>query len=59
MLQPLVNSVSIYYINRGVNVDFGIARGIGSLLYAVCSSILGALVAQTGSRVVLVAADAL
>ena len=48
VLQPLVNSVSIYYINRGVNVDFGIARGIGSLLYAVCSSILGALVAQTG-----------
>ena len=59
VLQPLVNSVSIYYINRGVNVDFGIARGIGSLLYAVCSSILGALVAQIGSRVVLVAAGIL
>ncbi len=53
VLQPLVNSVSFYYINRGINVDFGIARGIGSLAYAVISSLLGMLIAQTGSRIIL------
>lgn len=53
VLQPLVNSVSVYYINRGVNVDFGIARGIGSLCYAIISSVLGALIARSGSSIIL------
>lgn len=54
ILQPMVNSVSVYYINRGIAVDFGIARGIGSLAYAVAAAVLGTLIAQTGSKIVLV-----
>lgn len=49
VIQPLVNSVSVYYVNRGVSVDFGISRGVGSLSYAAASSILGILVTTWGT----------
>lgn len=55
-LQPLVNSLSVYYINRGVAVNFGVARGIGSVLYAVGASVFGRLiVAAQSSDVILIA----
>lgn len=53
ILQPLVNSVSVYYINQGVELNFGIARGIGSVMYAVVSSVLGKLVAGYGASLIL------
>ncbi|MDO4345491.1 MAG: MFS transporter [Eubacteriales bacterium] len=53
VLQPMVNSVSVYYINRGMDLNFGVARGIGSGSYAVISSVLGALIADRGSAVIL------
>ncbi|MDO5539454.1 MAG: MFS transporter [Eubacteriales bacterium] len=53
ILQPLVNSVSVYYMNRGVDLNFGIARGIGSVMYAVVSSVLGKLVAGYGVSLIL------
>lgn len=49
VVQPLVNSVSIYYVNRGVSVDFGISRAVGSLSYAAASSFLGILVTKLGA----------
>ncbi|MBS6395784.1 MAG: MFS transporter [Clostridiales bacterium] len=49
VIQPLVNSVSVYYVNRGVQMDFGIARGVGSLSYAGASYVLGLLVEHFGS----------
>lgn len=54
--QPLVNSVSIYYVNRGVSVDFGIARGVGSVSYAAASSALGWLIEKKGADVIIFAA---
>lgn len=53
ILQPLVNSVSVYYMNRGIDLNFGIARGIGSVMYAVESSILGKLVVGYGASLIL------
>lgn len=44
VMQPLINSISMYYVNRGVYVDFGIGRGIGSASYAVASTFLGILI---------------
>lgn len=54
VLQPLVNSVSVYYVNRGVELNFGLARGLGSVSYAVVSSTLGRLVERYHSMAVLV-----
>lgn len=53
VIQPLINSVSIYYINQGVPVDFGISRGIGSVSYAVVSSVLGYLTEYKGVNVII------
>ena len=55
VIQPLINSVSVYYVNQGVSVDFGAARGIGSLSYAAASYILGIVVERFGTRSILMA----
>lgn len=55
VIQPLVNSVSVYYVNQGVSVDFGAARGIGSLSYAAASYVLGIAIERFGTRSILVA----
>lgn len=53
VIQPLINSVSVYYVNQGVSVDFGAARGIGSLSYAAASYILGIAVEKFGTKSIL------
>lgn len=53
VIQPLVNSVSVYYVNRGVSVDFGVSRGVGSLSYAAVSSVLGYLVTARGANIIV------
>ncbi len=53
--QPLVNSVSIYYVNQGISVDFGIARGVGSISYAAASSALGYLIERKGVNIIILA----
>lgn len=53
VVQPLVNSVSVYYVNRGVSVDFGISRAVGSLSYAAASSFLGILVTKLGANSII------
>ena len=55
VIQPMINSVSVYYVNQGVSVDFGSARGIGSLSYAAASYILGIVVEKFGTRSILMA----
>ena len=55
VIQPLINSVSVYYVNQGVSVDFGAARGIGSLSYAAASYILGIAVERFGTKSILMA----
>ena len=46
--QPLVNAVNGYYLSRGKSMNFGIARGTGSLGFAVLSWIMGYFVASFG-----------
>lgn len=52
ILQPLVNSVSMYYMNRGEYINFGFARGIGSVTYAGVSFLIGILSEKAGIFVI-------
>lgn len=52
ILQPLVNAVSMYYLNRGEKINFGFARGIGSVAYAGVSYLIGLFAGQAGVIVI-------
>ena len=49
-MTPFVNESSFYYSNKGINVNFGIARGFGSLAYAIVSYIIGIYTKVFGAR---------
>lgn len=46
---PLLNSVSFFYTACNLKVDFGIARGVGSMAYGIISIILGKAVTSFGT----------
>lgn len=52
VMMPVLYSFSFFYENKGVSVNYGVARGCGSMSFAVCSMILGYLVAQFGTSLV-------
>ena len=52
IMMPILYSFSFFYENKGVSVNYGVARGCGSMSYAACSVILGFLVAELGIGVV-------
>lgn len=51
-LQPFVNAFCFYLEKRNVRIKFGIARGIGSLTYAVVAAIIGKLILSIGVKAV-------
>lgn len=53
-VQPLLNAVSFYYINRGVTMNFGLPRSMGSMSYAIVSTLIGYLVEIYGTNVILI-----
>lgn len=52
VMMPVLYSFSFFYENRGVSVNYGVARGCGSLSFAACSMVLGYLLAKFGATVV-------
>ncbi|MFH5837235.1 MFS transporter [Proteiniclasticum sp. C24MP] len=50
-IHPLINSLGMNYINEGIPLNFGFARGMGSLAYAAMSYVLGAAVEQYGTDI--------
>lgn len=50
-IHPLINSLGMNFINEGIPINFGFARGMGSLAYAVMSFILGAAVEKHGTDI--------
>ena len=50
LMMPMVNQASFYYTSRGIPVNFGVARGIGSAVFAVSSFLIGKLAAMLGSN---------
>ena len=55
----MVNVACFYYEHRGTSMNFGFARALGSLAYAVLSAILGKLIAPCGIKVVVIAGIAI
>jgi PPP family 3-phenylpropionic acid transporter len=49
----LITSLAMEHINNGVNVNYSLARGIGSFSYALLSILLGYLVKDLGTKVIL------
>ena len=49
VMQPILNSFSFYYKSEGISVNYGVARGVGSLCYACFSMLLGLLTVRVGS----------
>lgn len=54
LIQPLMNALSVYYVERGVGLNFSIGRGVGSLGFATASAFLGWLIARSGGNAMLV-----
>ena len=50
----LINSLAIQFVNIGIPVNFGLARGLGSLAYAAGGFIIGKVVTQSGPESILV-----
>lgn len=51
-LIPFVNAANFYYEENGKILNYGVARGTGSLLYAVTSFVMGNLIALLGIDIV-------
>ncbi|MDR2832592.1 MAG: MFS transporter [Streptococcaceae bacterium] len=43
---PLVNALIFEYINAGIQINFGVTRGVGSLAFAGMTSLVGLVIAQ-------------
>ena len=52
VMQPVLNSFTFFYQNRGISVNYGVARGCGSLSFALISIVIGFLTVHFGSIVV-------
>ncbi|MCR5496053.1 MAG: MFS transporter [Treponema sp.] len=48
IMMPLVNTASFYYTAHGIDVNFGQARGIGSVAFALVSILIGAVTKEKG-----------
>lgn len=53
--QPLTSTLSYEFINRGKTMNFGLARGLGSVSFAVASMIIGNLLDENGTIVLPIA----
>lgn len=53
ILQPVLISMGSFFIIRGYKLNFGFARGVGSLMYAVCAAFTGYLIDGMGANVIL------
>lgn len=55
LIMPFINSALFYYEKSGEYINFGVARGIGSGMYAIAALIIGNIAAVYGTKVVPVA----
>lgn len=49
-IQPLINAVCFQYMDSGAQINYGVARGLGSAAYAAAAVALGALVNARGAQ---------
>lgn len=48
-LIPFINSLGMFFINKGLKINFGIARAIGSLTFSLSSMLIGYLIDKFAS----------
>ena len=53
MITPMTYTLSMFFLSRGVHINFGVARGIGSISYAIVIAILGVLVERWDEDVII------
>ena len=51
-MMPFLNGAAFYYETCGINLNFGFARGMGSLFYAVGALLMGKCVAEYGAQLI-------
>lgn len=51
-VQPLFNSMAFLFEKYGIQINYGLARGLGSAAYALASAVLGYLVEDFGTGVI-------
>ena len=56
MQMPLINTAVFYYESRGEHIDFGSARGTGSLAYAFMAFAIGHIIVRYGEQSIITAA---
>lgn len=54
-LTSLINALAVEYINKGIMVNFGVARGLGSLMFAILSLALGFIVEISNPNILILA----
>jgi MFS transporter, PPP family, 3-phenylpropionic acid transporter len=52
-LNPLFNSLALEYLNLGIPMNYGLARGMGSIFFAITSSSLGYIVDLFGAGIIV------
>ena len=50
---PILSSLSLEFTNNGYDLNFGLARSIGSLGYALCANFMGTIVEANGPEIIL------
>lgn len=53
LLQPLTISIGTFFISRGYSLNFGVARGLGSLAFAGAATVAGILIKRFSPNVIL------
>lgn len=47
-MNPIMNAISVSYMNHGYRVNYGVGRGLGSLAYAFAALVVGEVMARFG-----------
>ena len=50
-IQPLFNSIAFSFEKYGIEINFGLARGLGSAAYALVSLAVGYIVNDLGASI--------
>ncbi len=52
-MMPLLNSICVAYNERGIKINYGVGRGLGSLAYAFSALIIGKAMAGLGADIMV------
>lgn len=53
VINPLLNALCLQFTNNGYQINFGVARAMGSIGYAISGLVMGRITDQFGSEIIL------